>query len=1453
MQMDRTSRYPSPSQCRSGSFLLLLLLSCLLLVGPMAFAQDYDDEEDEFTRLKPGLIGSYWTGEKDTDQASQVRRIDPRLSFKWHGNPPDPRLASADFSTSWQGRLFVMAPGEYRLHVFAVGRVEMKLAGEAILSKSSAEPTWMAASPAQLRYGFHPLEIRYKSAGPDSQLAFFWEGPQFQLEPVPNRHLRYDPADMASDTYRRGELLVHALRCAACHDTPQPAAVLASPSLKNLRGNLDPAWITSWLSGKPKEEAGSKDQGPKNSPLVALLNKAQPSGRRMPHFDLSQPEAQAVSAYLYANSTASPKPVRVKAKKEADPERGALVLHQVGCLACHQVDGVGAQGLFDGGDLTKIAAKRPADFFIRWLKDPASVNSAHRMPVVRLENQELVDLAAYLGQRGESGKSEQPDGDEDQISLGRKILEQNNCAACHEIPGIKRPQTIAIKSGSESGCFMKASADTKRPRFHLNAEDEQSIATYLRDSAPREESSDEKEAPRGDGSLVLAERNCIACHAREDFAGIEQFIGSVTGKFPELAPLTPALKPPALFGIGDKLHAEALEAAIATRNAPLRPWLAVRMPKFNLDDAERKSLVEYLIDADRMPPLPEQKKSVPPTDALLAAGGRLVTSGGFGCTSCHQIGTAEPHKVELKSHGTDLTLLGQRLRRPWYDRWMHNPARIVPRMEMPALVAPIRGVLGDDLNDQLAAVWHVLNEPGFNPPRPNPVRVVRNHNVPDLPERGHVLTDVVEVGKERFIKPLLVGLPNRHNVLFDLETAALRRWYLGDTASQHTRGKSWYWEAAGTELYDRGQTASEWRLLRGSASLTPQLRGQFPTEADWFETIGDSVRCQLRLQFPGQETKPWQLQITQTFAPAASHAPRSGFVRTVELDGINQSGGERILWQIVPPSLIESEEVGQVQLRGAPGPTAVSAERFDGKVWKQVALEQGSIGVELQPNVTAKCRISYVTQVPVDQFFPKQVPAPPSFTEELDVVPGYQAEVLPIPSEVMPTGLAWLPNGKLIIGSLKGRVWLASDTDGDGLEDALEPFSDELACPYGVAAAPDADAVQAVNVITKYGLLRLLDRDGDGHAERTETLASGWGHTADYHDWAVGLPRTPDGSYWIGLPCQQDQRSPAGAYLRGHALRLVPRKATPDDPRKFAVEDYCAGLRFPMGLAIDRQGTFVASDNQGNYNPFNELNHLLPGRRYGFINKLEWTPDFHPSATPAAVEIPHPWTRSVNGLTFLETPTELAKKLAPGQSHFGPFEGHLLGCEYDSRALIRMSLEEVEGVMQGAAYPFTMPRAADAAMQGPLVCHVATDGDLYVGNIRDSAWGGGANTGSLVRLAPAAELPAGIAEVKALPHGFQIEFTQPVDSQKAAKSELYGISSYQRISTPAYGGDDKDRRQEKIRTLEVAQDGRSVRVLLTNPLREGFVYEFQLDSLASGEELFFPAEAFYTLRRTPKR
>ncbi|EAQ80443.1 PA14 domain-containing protein [Blastopirellula marina] len=1387
---------------------------CLFVCGSVSLVSA--QFEDEFAS---GLIADYVAAD-----GTKCRRIDPQIAFHFGAAAPDARVSGGKFAAKWDGLLLTKTPGPYTLYVYAQGKVRILIEDEVVLDAEAKRPGWLTAESIDLKFDWHPLQVEFTKTSPDAQIAIYWAGPDYTLEPITPEWLFHEIDDTFAQPFDTGRDLVRSHRCGACHGGDR-SAELPAPALNRVAGHLSQPWIVDRL--------------------MSAANESDASTRKMPHYNLPQGDAEAIAAYLVAESDM----VGAKGKpdKGGSVGSGKRMFESLGCLACHRVGELGAAGPFSGGDLSDIAAKRPPHFFAKWLEDPAALNADHRMPVYQLDGDSRKHLAAYLATLSKSGKlasTPQKKPNSLKVKQGRDLVLANRCDACHRLPGDlkddQRKPLSTLTSGDlwHDACLAAPTVE-KHPGYLLSADEQEAIRIYLRQKAPDKGTA----AAAISGAQIVRERNCLACHARGVGKGLAPIAAQAAAADSALSAVLPTLTPPSLNSVGDKLHDQALMDIILRKDPVHRPWLKVQMPRFRLQDTELTAIKDYLVEQDRIPahPLVGRPSEVDPA-ALAIAGERLVGGDGFNCTSCHAVGDWRPSDAPLNAKGPTLSMLGDRIRRDWFDRWVRKPARIVPQMEMPSVTVPVSGVLHDEIDDQLAAVWRVLNTPGFQPPKPNPVRVARRSGIVSDNETALVLTDVLrDVDRNlQFIKPLLVGLPNRHNVLFDLETGRLASWTLGDAAYERSEGKSWFWELAGAELLAVGDDTPELALVQPNGkSLAPQTTGQFITSVDrWRRNSDGGVSADYRLTF-GKEN-PQTVLVRQTITPIWDEQGAHGFVRSFQVK--QTPSGYQLALRLLDSKQTQTAEISGDTLTIAKQKLSISVAG-DAKLLASGVVQIAPAGQEA--NFSAR----YLSSLPTDRYPPRpQLEPSIAAAAELTITPGWSAQRLPLTVELMPTAIAWRPNGDMVVASLKGRIWLVRDADGDGKQETLIPLDIELAAPFGLAAYEGY-----LDVINKYSLLRIFHDDA-GHVERIETLVDGWGHTADYHDWAMGLPQDSDGAYYVSTACQQDGRSQAASKWRGVVLKLIPRKPTADDPSYFKIEELTAGHRFPIGIARNQAGELFVTDNQGNYNPFNELNHIVPGKRYGFINKIDRRPGFAPEETTPAIAIPHPWTRSVNGICFLETPAALRRQI--NEDYFGPFEGDLIGCEYDTRRLVRMSLDHVGDAIQGAIYPFTHDPGDEVknALLGPIACAVSPSGELVIGNMREGGWGGGANVGSLVKMRPQeTTMPSGIDEVRATSDGFVIRFTQPINAPAAADKRSYTLNSYRRQSTPAYGGDDIDSRPETIDLLEVSADKREVRLRLEE-LRAGFVYELHVDDSVAGEgKKLFPAEAHYTLNVIPTK
>ena len=87
-----------------------------------------------------------------------------------------------------------------------------------------------------------------------------------------------------------------------------------------------------------------------------------------------------------------------------DPGRGARTIAEMGCGACHHIEGIpGANGLV-GPPLDNVAQRgmlagelpNSPENMVRWIRNPQSVEPATAMPNLNIGEQSARDIVAYL-------------------------------------------------------------------------------------------------------------------------------------------------------------------------------------------------------------------------------------------------------------------------------------------------------------------------------------------------------------------------------------------------------------------------------------------------------------------------------------------------------------------------------------------------------------------------------------------------------------------------------------------------------------------------------------------------------------------------------------------------------------------------------------------------------------------------------------------------------------------------------------------------------------------------------------------------------------------------------------------------------------------------------------------------------------------------------------------------
>ena len=460
----------------------------------------------------------------------------------------------------------------------------------------------------------------------------------------------------------------------------------------------------------------------------------------------------------------------------------------------------------------------------------------------------------------------------------------------------------------------------------------------------------------------------------------------------------------------------------------------------------------------------------------------------------------------------------------------------------------------------------------------------------------------------------------------------------------------------------------------------------------------------------------------------------------------------------------------------------------------------------------------------------------------------YTMTTVPIPEGVVLEvgGMAVMPDGRLAVATRRGEVWLVENPSMEGgAAPHFKRFAHGLHEALGLAYHDDA-----LYTAQRSELTRLIDRDGDDRADRYETVYA-WPLEGNYHEYSYGPVFRDDGAMLVTLNLAWVGYGASLSPWRGWTLAISPDgEMTP----------LASGMRSPAGFGLTSDGDLFYAENQGDWIGSGYITHVEEGDFVGNPAGLRWStlpgsllsllpddipdtgqPLFEvaesiPELKPPAVWFPH---------TILGISTSDILEDSTGGA-FGPFAGQLLVGDQGHSKIARVFLEKVNGVYQGAAFPFR-----EGFASGVLRLAWGVDGSLFVG-MTSRGW---ASTGpapyGLQRLAWTGKMPFEVKAVRAQPDGFELEFTMPVDRQTARNPASYDVTGFIYHYHSTYGSPPINQQPGRVRGVVVSDDGMRARLKIDG-LREGYIHELKMPGIRSesGLPLLHDA-AYYTLNQIP--
>ncbi|MFE6593422.1 ricin-type beta-trefoil lectin domain protein [Streptomyces sp. NPDC057780] len=430
------------------------------------------------------------------------------------------------------------------------------------------------------------------------------------------------------------------------------------------------------------------------------------------------------------------------------------------------------------------------------------------------------------------------------------------------------------------------------------------------------------------------------------------------------------------------------------------------------------------------------------------------------------------------------------------------------------------------------------------------------------------------------------------------------------------------------------------------------------------------------------------------------------------------------------------------------------------------------------------------------------------------------------------SAMDWLPDGRLAVATwggsnnTAGEVYLLSNVTGATGPDNVtaKKVASGLKEPMGIKHVDGK-----LYVSQKHELTELNDTDGDEVTDQYRRVAT-WPFGGNFHEFAFGL-LYQDGFFYLNLSVSINYggatTDPQPAENRGTTIKV--NKETGE------VSYVAGGLRTPNGIGWGPEGDLFVTDNQGGWLPSSKLVHIKQDRFFNHYTNPDGPFDSQPVTKPVL------WLPQNEIANSPSTPLQLKD---------GPFAGQMLFGDVTYGGIQRGFLEKVGGEYQGAVFRLTQGLEA-----GVTRISVGPDGALYAGGLGAGGnWGQeGKLTYGLQKLTPNGADAFDIRAMRAVPGGFELEYTQPLSTDTASElANRYRIKQWRYVPTADYGGPKVDEETLTAQSATLSADRKTVTLAVPGLKADRVVHVRSPRPFSSADgEALWSTEAWYTLNKLP--